>query len=329
MTLNFQKQIPVSIIVPVYNVEGIVFEVLESIRIQKYPIKEIIIIDNKSTDSSLEIVQKFKLKYNKFNIRIIKRDKTYGITSSYNLGAKLAKSKYFVTIHSDSKLPTQNELSKLMFPILKDPDVIASYPIVVHPRDVWLTYNFWQKCLFATVVGKESPGLNGKFDCYKKEIFLKIGGYDEKRFSHFIGAEDANMHLRLKREGKIVPTEARVLHLHGNNLDYSLKNWIDRRKFLAISYGRYLKIHARDIGTDIIFFLIKPALVFLIFLSFFNIIFIFPIILFPFFYMKRMFLEPSTLKDPRIVTLPFIIIFLIFYETYWMLKSVFFFRIKV
>ncbi len=326
---NLKKQIPVSIIVPVYNVEGILLEVLESIIEQKYPIREIIIIDNKSTDSSLEIVQKFKSKYNKFNIKIINRDKTYGISSSYNLGAKLAKSKYFVTVHSDSKLPKNNELNKLMSPILKDPNVIASYPIVVHPKNVWLSYNFWQKCLFATVAGTEANSLNGKFDCYKKETFLKIGGYDEKKFSHFIGTEDADMHLRLKKEGKVVPTNARVLHLHGNDKNYSFKNWIDRRRFLSQSYGIYLKIHAKEMGTELIFFIIKPSLVFLSFLAFFNIFFIFPIILFPFFYMKRMFIEPSTLKDPRILFLPLILIFLIYFETYWMLRSLLFMRIRV
>ena len=326
---NFKKQIPVSIIVPVYNVEGILLEVLESIVRQKYPIKEIIIIDNKSTDNSLSVARTFGNKYRNKKIKIIQRDKTYGISSSYNLGAKLVKTEYFVTLHSDSALPTENELSKLMAPVLKDSDIIATYPLVVHPRDVWLSYNFWQKCLFATVVGKESPGLNGKFDCYKKEIFLKIGGYDEKRYSHFIGAEDANMHWRLKREGKIVPTEARVLHLHGNNLDYSLKNWIDRRKFLAITYGRYLKIHSRDIKTDIIFFLIKPALVFLSFLIFINPFFIVPLVIFPFFYLRTMFVNKVTLADPKILILPLIVIFLVFYETYWMLKSLFFLRIKV
>lgn len=314
---------------PVYNVEGILLEVLESIRIQKYPIEEIIIIDNKSTDNSRKNAKEFKERNKNLVIKIIERDKTHGISSSYNLGAKLAKSKYFVTVHSDSKLPKNNELDKLMSPILKDTNVIASYPIVVHPKNVWLSYNFWQKCLFATVAGTEANSLNGKLDCYKKETFLKIGGYDEKRFSHFIGTEDADMHLRLKKEGKVAPTNARVLHLHGNDKNYSFKNWIDRRRFLSQSYGIYLKIHAKEMGTELIFFMIKPFLVFLSFLSFFNIIFIFPIILFPFFYMKRMFLEPSTLKDSRIVTLPFIIIFLIYYETYWMLKSLFFFRIKV
>lgn len=323
------KKLKVSIIVPIYNVQSILYEVLESIKKQKYPVSEIIIIDNKSTDNSLEIAKKFKAINKNLVIKIIERDKTYGISSSYNLGAKLAKSKYFVTVHSDSKLPKNNELDKLMSPVLKDPNVIASYPIVVHPKNVWLSYNFWQKCLFATVAGTETNSLNGKLDCYKKETFLKIGGYDEKRFSHFIGTEDADMHLRLKKEGKVVPTNARVLHLHGNDKNYSFKNWVDRRKFLSQSYGIYLKIHAKEMGTELIFFMIKPSLVFLSFLVFFNIIFIFPIILFPFFYMKRMFLERSTLKDPRILFLPLILIFLTYFETYWMFRSLLFMRIRV
>ena len=329
MAINKQSQIPVSIIVPVYNAETILFDVLESIKKQKYPIGKIIIIDNKSTDNSLPVAHLFKKKNKKIDIKIIHREKTYGISASYNLGAKLAKSKYFVTIHSDSKLPTEYELSKLMSPILKDPEVVASYPIVVHPKNIWLTYNFWQKCLFATVAGTEANSMNGKLDCYKKETFLKIGGYDEKRFSHFIGTEDADMHHRLAKEGKVVSTKARVIHLHGNDPNYSMRNWIARRRFLAISYGKYLQFHAKDIKVEIVFFLIKPFLAFSTLLAFINIIFILPLLAFPFIYMYRMFIGRSTLRDPRILTLPFINIFLVYYESFWMLKSFLFMRNKV
>lgn len=277
----------------------------------------------------MAVAEKFKKVNKELDIKIIKRKKTYGLSSSYNLGAKMAKGDYLVTLHSDGKLPTKGELRKLINPFLKDSSVVATFPFVVHPRKLWLTYNFWQKCLFARVVDKEILSGNGKFDCYKKDAFLKLGGYDEERFAHTVGAEDADMHLRLKKEGKISPTKARVIHNHGVDKNCSLKDWLARRRFLAISYGRHLQLHLRDMKMQAFVFFIKPLLAFTSILSVWHLFFLVPVLLFPFIYMPRMFREPSTRNDPRILFVPMILIFFIYYETYWMLRSLLLMRKKV
>ena len=43
----------------------------------------------------------------------VKRKKNQGVASSYNNGIKKAKADYVVLMHSDSKLPTKNEVEKL------------------------------------------------------------------------------------------------------------------------------------------------------------------------------------------------------------------------
>lgn len=320
----------ISVVIPMYNVESIVYEVLESVSKQDYPILEFILIDNHSADNSVRVAEEFKRDHKNLKLQIIKRKKTYGLSSSYNLGARRAKGDYVVTLHSDSTLPSRGELRKLVKPFLSDISVVATYPILLHPKDIWLTYNFWQKCLFARSVETEIPSMNGKFDCYKKSAFLKIGGYDEKHFSHFMGTEDADMRLRLQKEGKIIPTKARVIHLHGVDKNYSLSDWIARRKFLAISYGRFLRLHARDMKQEILAFLVKPLIALTTpILSLIHPMFLFLLLVFPFVYAPKMFMERSTISDQRITMLPFIIIVLIYYETFWMLKSLLFFRIKV
>lgn len=311
----------VSIIVPVYNVEKILYSTLKGVITQDYPIKEIIIIDNNSTDSSFKEVVRFKQDYRSYSIKIVKRAKNYGLSSSYNLGAKISKGDLIVALHSDSALPTANELGKLIEPFLKDPSIIATYPLVVHTKDRWLTYNFWQKCLFGAVVDTTAHSMNGKFDCYNKNVFLSVGGYDEERFHHNMGTEDADMRFRLQKAGRIVATEARVIHLHSFEKNYSLKHWIARRKFLTISYGRMLRMHAKDMRAEVVAFFIKPFLVFLTVLGFIHFAFLIPIFLFPFIYMRKMFTSTATLKDSRVILLPFVIIFLVYYETFWMFKS--------
>lgn len=314
----------ISLIVPVYNVSTIIDKVLVSIRQQEYPLKEIIVIDNHSTDNSVALINKFIRKNKKMKIKLIEQKKTYGISTSYNLGAKLAKGDYVVSLHSDSVLPTSKEITKLVKPFLSDSNVIATYPYVVHLRKTWLAYNFWQKCHFGTVFGTESPSMNGKFDCYKKSVYLKIGGYNEKKFYSGMGTEDADMHYRLKREGKVIPTKAKVIHLHSLEKNYSLKDWIARRKFLAISYGRYVKMHALDMGLETGIFFIKPLFLVSVLFVFVHPIFLLPSILFPFVYYRRMFGDPEAIKDPKIIVLPFILYYLIFYESFWLFQSIVF-----
>ena len=51
----------ISVIVPVYNVEEYLEECLNSILVQTYTNLEILIVNDGSTDNSLEILQEFSL----------------------------------------------------------------------------------------------------------------------------------------------------------------------------------------------------------------------------------------------------------------------------
>ncbi len=314
-------QTPVSVIMPVYNSESTLLEALESLRKQEYPIKEVIILDNCSTDASIAMAEGYKKKKKKWELVLVKRDKKNSVASSLNIGANMAKSPYIVLMHSDSVLPTSKELTNLVEPFLDDPNVIATYSSVLHPEYVWLQYNFWEKCLFARVVDTEIPALLGKFDCIRKDIFIKLGGYDEKNFVEGADASDANMHFRLKKEGRVVPTSAKVVHLHYMKGDFTLKDWIDRRKLLARAYGRLLRTNWKNLMSQGLIFLVKPVIAVLVFIPYFHFLGILGVLLTGFFSTKKMFLSQSTLLDPRIILLPFINVFLVYYESYWMIRS--------
>lgn len=323
-----KSHLKLTFIVTILNVETVLRQTLESIVKQVYPIEEILLIDNHSTDSSLSIARKFKNEHPHLMIRIIARDKTYGLPASYNLGAAMGRGDYIVTLHSDSRLPSKYELSRLIKPFTREANVVCTAPHMLLPRSVWVRFNFWQKCLFARDVGKVIPSGNGKFECYEKKAYSAIGGYDERRFGHTIGSEDADMHYRLRRVGKVILTKAQVVHMHGFDKNYTLKHWIARRKFLAITYGRHLQIHSRELKGQALIFFIKSAIAFSAVLVFIHPIFLVPLLVFPFFYMSTMFKDPSTNTDIRIIVLPIVLIFLMYYETYWMLYSLLFMRAK-
>ena len=90
--------IKVSIIIPVYNVENYLEECLDSAVNQTLKEIEIIAVNDGSTDSSLDILNKYKDKYK--NINIINQENK-GLSGARNSGLKLAKGKYVYFLDSD------------------------------------------------------------------------------------------------------------------------------------------------------------------------------------------------------------------------------------
>ena len=91
-----------SIIVPVYNSEKTIEKCLNSIKIQKTNDFELIIIDDNSSDNSLQIANKF-IKKIKF-VKILKNKKNYGVSISRNRGIKNSNGKYIIFLDSDDIL---------------------------------------------------------------------------------------------------------------------------------------------------------------------------------------------------------------------------------
>ena len=75
------KDPTVSIVIPMKNSATTILKTLKSLAVQEYPIKEIIIIDNVSSDNSIEIVENY-LKKSKIPIILIKRKKNKGVFAS-------------------------------------------------------------------------------------------------------------------------------------------------------------------------------------------------------------------------------------------------------
>ncbi|MDH5092757.1 glycosyltransferase [Clostridium perfringens] len=92
------ENIKISFIVPVYNVERYLSKCLDSLVNQTINEKEVIIINDGSTDNSLEICNMYKDKYD--FIKIINQ-KNGGLSSARNNGIKNSKGKYIQFVDSD------------------------------------------------------------------------------------------------------------------------------------------------------------------------------------------------------------------------------------
>ena len=112
----------ISVIMPVYNAGPYLVEAIESILNQSYQHFEFIIIDDASTDNSLQIIDKYARQYK--NIRVIKNKKNLGVATATNKGIAIAKGDLIARMDADDiTLPQRFE--KQVAYLEKHPDVVA------------------------------------------------------------------------------------------------------------------------------------------------------------------------------------------------------------
>lgn len=87
----------VSVIIPVYNSSKYLKECIDSVLNQTYKNIEVIIIDDNSTDNSVDIINSYKDK----RIKLIKFKENSGVSACRNKGIELAKGDYITFIDSD------------------------------------------------------------------------------------------------------------------------------------------------------------------------------------------------------------------------------------
>lgn len=113
------NEIVLSIIVPVYNVEGYLIKCVESILSNKI-YSEIILVDDGSTDSSSTICDSLEEKYE--NVTTFHKING-GLSSARNYGIKKAKGKYIAFVDSDDWIES-GTYDKLFNDIDKDVDIL-------------------------------------------------------------------------------------------------------------------------------------------------------------------------------------------------------------
>ena len=119
MIMKMIKTLPkVSIIIPVYNEERDIEDCINSLKKQTYKRVEIIIVDDGSTDKTLNILKKFK------KITII-RGEHKGPGFSRNLGSKTAEGEILIFIDADMTFD-KNYIKNLIEPFMNNPEIIGT-----------------------------------------------------------------------------------------------------------------------------------------------------------------------------------------------------------
>ncbi len=93
------KKPRVTVFIPVYNREQYVGEAIESILAQTFSDFEILVVDDGSTDTSVEKIHS----YTDPRIRLISNKENLGIPKTRNKGVELARGQYMAMLDSDDK----------------------------------------------------------------------------------------------------------------------------------------------------------------------------------------------------------------------------------
>ena len=109
----------ISIITVVYNSEKYIRRTIESIVGQDYPAIEYIIIDGKSKDTTMQIVNEYRDR-----IAVVVSEPDKGLYDAMNKGLRLATGSYVLYINSGDALSSPTLLSDIFNNVPADSDVI-------------------------------------------------------------------------------------------------------------------------------------------------------------------------------------------------------------
>lgn len=115
-----KKDPTITVLMPVYNVEPFIKEAIESVLNQSYSDFELLIIDDASTDDTVNRITAFS----DSRIKLIKKPKNLGLIDSLNLGIKLAKGQYIARMDGDD-ISTPDRFQKQLDVLLNNPEIKA------------------------------------------------------------------------------------------------------------------------------------------------------------------------------------------------------------
>ena len=171
----------ISIVIPVYNEEEVVASVLDKVlatvrSIQHMDI-EVIVVNDHSTDKTLEILKTYQ------DINLISNPYNLGYGASLKRGIKAARGKWIFITDADGTYPVEKMPEFL--PYMKDYDMIigsrttrnSNIPFFRRPAKKFLNW-------FASwLINFKIPDLNSGMRIFKKDLCLEFWNLYPQRFS--------------------------------------------------------------------------------------------------------------------------------------------------
>lgn len=239
------KQILVSVIIPVYNVEKYLSKCIDSVLKQSLKLVEIIIVNDGSTDGSVDIIDDYKNKYPEV-IRAFYKENG-GLSSARNFAIERAKGEYITFLDSDDYL--DHDYLEKLYKVAKEnnSDMVCGgqkkvdkngrvlarlrYPLDKNPNTILRRLNISGKLYRREYIEKYHMS------------FAEGKTYEDDPFNLFMIFMARNLKLvayegynQLVREGSITSKKIQSSRIPYEALEYTIK-YVSENKDKCNNYG--------------------------------------------------------------------------------------------
>ena len=185
----------ITIGVPTYNRRYCIDKVLQSIFSQSYPKKSIklVFVDNYSTDGTYEVLQNFVEKVKEEYLAVDLYRIRSNIPQARNICLKNMVGDFILFWDSDVLAPDNGVVERMVKFMLKEGDVAALGIPYYLEGEKKLDEKMYMMRLDKGIA--EVPGLGLGFTLIRRDVFDKVGGFNEK----MAYSEDTEFFLRVKR----------------------------------------------------------------------------------------------------------------------------------
>ena len=234
----------VSVIIPNWNGKHLLEDCLNSLKGQTFEYFQTIVVDNGSDDNSVEYIT------NNFpGIKIVKNKKNLGFARAVNIGVKSYDSKYVVFLNNDT-LADKNWLKELVKTAEEYKEVVSVNSKLVNfynRRSIdGLGIEINEVGQARSIGFQKDPnlfkapfyifGATGGASLFKRDLFLKLGMFDEDFFMYCEEVDFAFRATFLGYKSIYCPT-ALVFHKHkasANKLPQHVEYWQFKNMFQVI-----------------------------------------------------------------------------------------------
>lgn len=238
----------ISVIVPTYNEEEVILDCLESLTKQTFKDFEIIVVDDGSTDSTLE-----KLK----GVKVFHQNHL-GAGAARNLGAKHAKGEILVFVDADMTFD-RNFLKMLIKPILqgRTKGTFSKDEYVSNWNNIWSKcYNKNEGWVDKRRHPKNYPNTQKVFRAILKSEFDKVGGFTAGGYN-----DDWSLSEKLGYEATLAE-KAIFFHKNPETLKeiFNHAQWVGKRRYKMGVIGYMIALVRSSLPVSLVIGLVKSFL---------------------------------------------------------------------
>lgn len=205
----------------------------------------------------------------KLNLQILELGGNIGFGRAHNAGFRLSQGEFVLFLNPDTKV-LSGALEQLLDVILKDGNIGIVGPVLLDSRGYVQPDCFGSRQTPLSTIKKkifrdsfqlanlgeetfETDWISGGAMLVRRDVFEKMGGFDENIFMYF---EDVELCLRAKKQGSKIAVNPKAFVLHESGKSFASER--EKKKQYYVSQNYYLRKHFGPFSAGVVKFLRFP-----------------------------------------------------------------------